>query len=103
MRIHLGLPNQEERRRILEFLLKNETLDEDVNISTLAKLTPQYSGSDLKGLCVYATTECVAGQSTDTAERTLKREHFKIAMRSLNSSIVDFEGTRKRKRGPGDE
>lgn len=73
---------------ILNLLLKNETLHDDMPIPTLANLTPQYTGSDLKNLCVTAATECISEQSEDTAERTLRRCHFLSAMQIVKATTI---------------
>ena len=46
------LPNSTQRKNILSLLLKDEaSLDRDVSLTHLAKLTNGYSGSDLTELC----------------------------------------------------
>jgi len=88
VRIHFNLPSKGERLGILGLLLKNETLGPDISESTLANLTPQYTGSDLKNLCVTAATECIAEQSMDTTERTLRRRHFMAAMQTIKATAI---------------
>lgn len=58
-RMMVDLPSEEEREQILRILLRNEKLDEEVNIRTIARNTPYYSGSDLKNLCVSAAMASV--------------------------------------------
>lgn len=53
-RIFLGLPDRAARAAILRVVLQGERLGGDVCIDRLAELTPGYSGSDLKQLCVAA-------------------------------------------------
>jgi SpoVK/Ycf46/Vps4 family AAA+-type ATPase len=50
----VGLPDEDGRRRILENLTADELLDESANLQYIAKKTVNYSGSDLKNLCVFA-------------------------------------------------
>ncbi|KAB8219470.1 P-loop containing nucleoside triphosphate hydrolase protein [Aspergillus novoparasiticus] len=88
VRIPFDLPSSEERRGILNLLLKNERLDDDMPIPTLANLTPQYTGSDLKNLCVTAATECISEQSEDTTERILERRHFLSAMQIVKATTI---------------
>lgn len=88
VRIHLNVPTQKEREKILGLLLENEKLHGDIDRETLARLTPQYTGSDLKNLCVTAATECIAEQSVDTTERTLTRRHFMMAMQSIKATEI---------------
>ncbi|KUI59790.1 ATPase family AAA domain-containing protein 1 [Cytospora mali] len=88
VRIHLNLPTKAERSGILGLLLTNETLDRDIDAPTLASLTPQYTGSDLKNFCVAAATKCIAEQSIDTTERVLRRQHFMAAMQTIKKATA---------------
>ncbi|CUA76532.1 Cell division cycle protein 48 homolog MJ1156 [Methanocaldococcus jannaschii DSM 2661] [Rhizoctonia solani] len=56
-RILIDLPDEAAREAILKILLKNEQIEDDVDIKDLAKQTQRYSGSDLKNLCVMAAYE----------------------------------------------
>lgn len=53
-RIYVGLPDVENRSKILEVLLSKENLEPGFSYEQLAKATEGYSGSDLKNLCVAA-------------------------------------------------
>ena len=53
-RLLIDLPKEEERAQILTALLRGEQLDGGVDVGGLAALTPGYSGSDLKNLCIKA-------------------------------------------------
>lgn len=44
----IGLPEQSERRQILQLVLKNENVSETLSLDELARRTHGYSGSDLK-------------------------------------------------------
>ncbi|KAJ3326223.1 hypothetical protein HDV06_000099 [Boothiomyces sp. JEL0866] len=58
----LDMPNQEARKKILAVHLKGEDLAKDVDLEELAKQTEQYSGSDLKNLCVAAALNRIKEQ-----------------------------------------
>ncbi|KAJ1307083.1 hypothetical protein OPQ81_001202 [Rhizoctonia solani] len=58
-RILVDLPEEDAREAILRILLKDEQLESDVSLTDLAHLTPHFSGSDLKHLCVMAAFESV--------------------------------------------
>lgn len=47
----IDVPGHEERKDILGRLLKEEIIDDDVDLDALAGHTDGYSGSDLKELC----------------------------------------------------
>ncbi|KAJ2779375.1 hypothetical protein H4R18_004043 [Coemansia javaensis] len=53
-RILVDLPGEGDRAKILAIHLKDEDLDADVDLSALAKSTEDFSGSDLKNVCVAA-------------------------------------------------
>ncbi|VAI49319.1 unnamed protein product [Triticum turgidum subsp. durum] len=51
-RIYVGLPDAENRKKILKILLAKENLESDFKFDELANVTEGYSGSDLKNLCI---------------------------------------------------
>ncbi|KAM0251638.1 hypothetical protein ACHAQJ_008098 [Trichoderma viride] len=89
MRIQFSLPTKEERLGILGLLLQGETLGADITLATLANLTKQYTGSDLKNLCVTAAAECISEQRVDTAERTIRRRHFIAALQTIKATTIN--------------
>ncbi|KAJ1672669.1 hypothetical protein EV182_006728, partial [Spiromyces aspiralis] len=58
-RIMVDLPNVDERAQILSLHLKGETLGNDVDIGELARKTENYSGSDIKNVCITAALSAV--------------------------------------------
>ncbi|KAF4534967.1 ATPase family aaa domain-containing protein 1-a [Lasiodiplodia theobromae] len=84
--IHMDLPTTDERLGILKVLLKGEKLGSDIDAGKLAKMTPRFSGSDLKSLCVQAALECVGEQSDDTDVRVVERRHFMSALQSIRAT-----------------
>ncbi|OXH21192.1 ATPase, partial [Cryptococcus neoformans] len=58
-RLLVDLPGVEDRKAILEILLRGEQLGEDVHLDQIAKDTDGFSGSDLKHLCVSAALSAV--------------------------------------------
>lgn len=60
-RLLVDLPDQAGRESILRILLKDDSVANDVDFSEIARLTPNYSGSDLKNVARAA------------AERLLRR------------------------------
>lgn len=65
---HVGLPNDEQRFKILTLILNAEHLAADVNLQRLSKLTNGMSGSDLRELCrnasVYRVREFIRKNGT---------------------------------------
>ncbi|KAL4077009.1 hypothetical protein V8B97DRAFT_1866319 [Scleroderma yunnanense] len=58
-RLLVDLPGEKEREGIVRILLRDETLAPDVDLTSLAKRTESFSGSDLKHLCVSAALAAV--------------------------------------------
>ncbi|MDO5832824.1 MAG: AAA family ATPase, partial [Methanobrevibacter sp.] len=52
--IEVPLPNVDGRREILKIHTKNMSLDEEVSIDSLADITEDLSGADLKAVCTEA-------------------------------------------------
>lgn len=48
---YIGLPNEVQRLKILNVILKDENLDEDVDLEGISRRTDGFSGSDLHELC----------------------------------------------------
>lgn len=52
---HIGLPTEEQRKKILQLVLGAEAVSNDVDYNRLSKLTNGFSGSDLRELCRHAS------------------------------------------------
>ncbi|KAI1315630.1 hypothetical protein EDD11_000583 [Mortierella claussenii] len=58
-RVLVDLPSEQAREQILNVYLKQEKLEDGVDVKELAKKTAFFSGSDLKNLCVSAALASV--------------------------------------------
>lgn len=111
VQIHMDLPTTSERLGILHLLLKGETLAPDIDVLALAKMTPRFSGSDLKSLCVQAALECICEQPGDTDVRVVERRHFMSAFQTIRATGMtktmanqfDIFGKHARNLEPGEE
>lgn len=54
-KFHIGLPNIEQRKKIMQLVLNTENVDDDVDLNRLAKLADRFTGSDLRELCRFAS------------------------------------------------
>ncbi|KAF7173078.1 hypothetical protein CNMCM5623_005331 [Aspergillus felis] len=100
-RLLVDLPTEQDRLAILKIHLKEETLDQSVDLAELAHRTPLYSGSDLKNLCVAAALACVREENDLAAKhqgpepyqyparRVLTRAHFERGMEEISASISE--------------
>ncbi|KAH7357010.1 spastin [Rhexocercosporidium sp. MPI-PUGE-AT-0058] len=104
-RLLVDLPVEKDREAILKIHLKDEILDDSVSLSTLAKDTPFYSGSDLKNLSVAAALACIREENAVAAQhsgeepyvypekRILTKAHFDKAMEEISASISEDMST----------
>ncbi|KAM0245160.1 hypothetical protein ACHAQJ_010633 [Trichoderma viride] len=100
-KILVDLPLENDRRAILELLLKDEILDDSVSLDEYARRTPYYSGSDLKNMCVAAAMAAVEEENEIAAKhkesspfqyperRILRKFHFEKALKSIPASISE--------------
>lgn len=96
-RILVDLPAPEARLQILRILLKEDELDPALDLSLLAgPKTVNYSGSDLKNLCIAAAMGALRrGILTDpTVSKTLiSMSDFEAALNEVPASISDSMDT----------
>jgi len=71
----IGLPTLEERKEILLVHMRGKTLSADVDAMELARLTPQFSGADLKNLVNEAALQAAREGATQ-----ITRIHFQTAL-----------------------
>jgi SpoVK/Ycf46/Vps4 family AAA+-type ATPase len=93
-RILVPLPDTEARMSQFRLYTAPLTLDEDVNLDTLAKLSEGYSGSDIKDICQGVQLRVVrelfkTGKALDnaTTTRPITMTDFKEIMRSRKPSV----------------
>jgi SpoVK/Ycf46/Vps4 family AAA+-type ATPase len=123
-RILVGVPTTQDREAILKICLHGETLGPDIDIPKIAQATPNYTGSDIKNMCVAAAFACLheeikavtkirqpgrpsVGLSLDKAKfparRTLCARHFERAREeipaSMNASSMDLINKFHQKQG----
>ena len=106
-RIMVDIPNAAAREQILKIHLKGESLADDVDLSELARATPDYTGSDLKNLVYSAAITALreemsaarrlssppgsTPESTGSqigSRRVLRRAHFLHAKREIPPSPI---------------
>lgn len=100
----VDLPTLEARTKIIESQLQGEELDPSINMAELAKRTANYSGSDLRNVCVTAALarvkESVLLEGADSnkvvddwgaylsTRENLEEKDFKLM--ALNSKHLDI-------------
>lgn len=100
-RLLVDLPTEPDRLEILKIHLRHESLADEVDLSSLAKRTPFYSGSDLKNVSVAAALNCVREENElakqhrgeepyrHAERRTLTAKHFEQALEDISASISE--------------
>ncbi|ORM39548.1 ATP-dependent zinc metalloprotease FtsH [Babesia sp. Xinjiang] len=82
--VHIPLPSLDGREAILRRYLSNVKYDkENVDVRALAKLTPGYSGADLKNLVNEAALTCVRNGRTLIGFSDLQEARDKVGMGSV--------------------
>lgn len=91
----IGLPTLEERKEILLVHMRGKQLASDVDAMELARLTPQFSGADLKNLVNEAALQAARENATQIA-----KVHFQTAldkiMLGLERGTLKLSDTEKR-------
>ncbi|RIH89037.1 ATP-dependent zinc metalloprotease FtsH 3 [Meiothermus luteus] len=71
----IGLPTLEERKEILQVHMRGKKFGPDVDIEALARLTPQFSGADLKNLVNEAALQAARENASE-----ITQAHFQAAL-----------------------
>lgn len=71
----IGLPTLEERKEILAVHMRGKKFASDVDVMNLARLTPQFSGADLKNLVNEAALQAARENASEIAN-----VHFQTAL-----------------------
>ncbi|EAA13814.4 AGAP009625-PA [Anopheles gambiae str. PEST] len=82
---HIGLPNEEQRHKILQLILANEKVAPEVDYLQLARKTNGYSGSDLKEVCRNASVHRI--------RKVMKNKEIMSAVRAAANSKAQANGT----------
>lgn len=85
VRMHMGLPSAELRARIFEIALRDEVLAPEIDYVQLALMTPRFSGSDIRNLCIQAAVMCDAEESG--GKRILGRDLFERALKRVSPTV----------------
>lgn len=99
---HVGLPNEDQRLKIVRLVLMTEAVSDDVDLNRIAKLTNGFSGSDIRELCRNASVYRIrnymrkenANQSSTSAESDAMKSPPLICMDDLLSSFAKMKESR---------
>lgn len=89
---HVGLPTDEQRSKILRLVLSTETVDQDVDLNRLSKLTTGFSGSDLRELCrnasVYRIREYMK-RNDSTTSNSIRNSQASASNDTVTNNLVE--------------
>nr|XP_054774093.1 LOW QUALITY PROTEIN: outer mitochondrial transmembrane helix translocase-like [Lytechinus pictus] len=90
---HIGMPDKPQRKHILQILLKDEKVDNDVNLDLIAEKSEKFSGSDLREMCrnacMYRIRDHVAeGDAASDDLRPLSMADILSALGKLKEARV---------------
>jgi len=96
--IHVPVPDEDARRKILEVHTRGKPLADDVDLDALAARTEGYVGADIEAVTreasMAATREFINSVDPDDIDDSVgnvlvTQEHFEAALREVNPSVDD--------------
>lgn len=94
-RIMVGLPDKDNRERILRAILAKEELAEGFDFAEIAAMTEGYSGSDLKNLCTVAAyrpiRELMIKEKKENEKKSALQENNSELEKSSDSDALQKE------------
>ena len=95
-RIFIDLPNYDARLKLFEYYTSKLSLEEDVELAELARITDGYSAADIHAICMEVQTRIVSEffEKGGDAPRKVRMEDFLDVIRRRKPS-VDLESVRK--------
>ncbi|MBN2800547.1 MAG: ATP-dependent zinc metalloprotease FtsH [Deltaproteobacteria bacterium] len=94
-RVVVPNPDVKGREKILEIHTRKIPLDDDVDLASIAKLTPGFSGADLENLCNEAALLAAREDRDNVNRQSLEKAREKIFMGPERRSMVLPESERK--------
>lgn len=92
-RFYIGLPSEVARQNLFCIFLREELLAPHFSLKTLATTTRQYTGSDIKHVCVEAALICQGELEIRDIGVSLRRgltmEHFEKALKRIGPNSSD--------------
>ncbi|XP_053306297.1 outer mitochondrial transmembrane helix translocase [Spea bombifrons] len=94
-RFHISQPSLAQREAILGLILKNENVDEDLDLMEIANHTEGFSGSDLKEMCRDAALLCVREYAANCSEDGFYEDFRPIQKQDLIMAIDKMKKSKK--------
>ncbi|CAN9508813.1 unnamed protein product [Ophioblennius macclurei] len=87
-RFHINQPSVRQREQILKLILENESVDESIDLNSVAVETDGFSGSDLREMCRDAALLCVRDFVHTQSNSPLEEYIRPIHQTDLEKAIV---------------
>ncbi|XP_077291068.1 katanin p60 ATPase-containing subunit A-like 1 [Arctopsyche grandis] len=88
-RVYLGLPDDETRLALLKHCMQNVTVEENLDLNSLAEKLQGYTGSDISNVCrdasMMAMRRKITGKTSEQIKRIRKEEI------DLPVTLIDFQ------------
>jgi len=94
-RIVVDLPNTQDRREILSIYAKNKEFDQDVDLGSLARGTPGFSGADLENMLNEAALLAARNQEETISNKDIEEARDKILMGLVRQGLSMTEEEKK--------
>ncbi|MBN1687101.1 MAG: ATP-dependent zinc metalloprotease FtsH [Spirochaetales bacterium] len=94
-RVSVDRPTMIDRVQILKIHARNKPFSESVNLQTVAKATPGFSGADLENLLNEAALTAARNKKTVIDQSDINEAHDKILLGLVRKSMVLTEEERK--------
>lgn len=90
-RLLIDLPDQKNRMKILQVILKDEEVDPGLDMEEIAGMTEGFSGSDLKNFCVAAAYRPIRELLKQEKEKELARKQSGESLESIKEGLEEDE------------
>ncbi|MHA1263770.1 MAG: CDC48 family AAA ATPase [Candidatus Helarchaeota archaeon] len=83
--IYVDAPDLQSRRKIFEIYTKNMPLANDVDLDHLTRITENFAGSDIAGVCNEAA---LLALREDRSAQIVQLRHFEAAIKRIHPSVL---------------
>ncbi|TET31896.1 MAG: ATP-binding protein [Planctomycetota bacterium] len=87
-KFHIGLPDLEARRRILELNLEGRAIEDDVDLDALAVQLEGYSGADIRNICDHAAGVTFDIRMKEKSKKKISHKYLLDAIEHIKPSVT---------------
>ena len=93
--VNVDLPTKEDREKILRIHTRNKPMDDDIDLSSIAKGTPGFSGADLENLMNEAAIQTARDKRQKITQKDIDTAWDKVLMGLERKGVVLDEDEKK--------